>query len=94
MSGVDCARRARASGDDRPLGTPLDAVLAADAVDDLRATVRLLHRAYTSRGRLGWTSEAEPALLAALCLTIGLELVRRGATAMVCPVCAASLELT
>lgn len=74
----------------------LAAEIADRPDDELRATVRLLHRAYASRVRLGWDDalRGQPVLLAAMCLTITCELVRRGSSAFACAPCAATVIAT
>lgn len=89
------------------MSCPLGIVLAAATDDDLRATRRLLHRAYVGRHRLGWPSLnpfswsriplgptpdlGEPILVAAACLEISQEIERRG-IGLPCYPCQAVLE--
>lgn len=71
-----------------PAGTAeLAAAIAGRADDELRAIVRLLHRAFEARSRLGWAGPDEPVLVAEICLTITRELVRRGTSLHVCGPC-------
>lgn len=85
---------------------PLATVLAQSTDDELRATRRLLHRAWMGRDRLGWPSLnpfarwrpspdpgdlREPILVAAACLEISDEIERRG-IGLPCYPCQASLE--
>lgn len=74
-------------------GRWLDEWIAARRTDELRSTVRFLHRAIASRGRLGWSTALfeEPAIVAALCLALTAELVRREERTMVCGPCAATV---
>lgn len=66
--------------------------IAERSSGELRATVRLLHRAIASRGQLGWMARSEePAIVAALCLALTAELRRRGEATMVCGPCAATV---
>lgn len=72
---------------------PLPAILASSSSDEIRAVIRLAHRAGQSQHRLGLVSPTvtglgHPPLLAALCLELGAELVARGDSREPCPVCA------
>lgn len=75
--------------------TALAQLLEVATDDELRATRRLIHRAYLAHERLGWPSVnpfdpardaaarrpviGDPVLLAAACLEVTEELERRGA---------------
>lgn len=83
--------------------TPLAAIVARSSDDELRATRRLLHRAFLGRDRLGWPTLnpfsrraadpdlGEPVILAAACLEISAELERRRA-ALPCLPCRGTVE--
>lgn len=69
-------------------------LIASLPTDELVATRRSLHRTLEamSLGRLGWDLPAEPALLANLCLAIGVELRRRSVgIPFACPSCRATV---
>ena len=78
---------------DRPAAGWLEGWIAGRSSEELRATVRFLHRSIASRGRLGWSTALfeEPAIAAALCLALTDELARRDERTMVCGPCAATV---
>lgn len=74
-------------------GSDLDPILGRASAEQLRETVRLLHRAGASAWRLGWRgSEPWPPLVAALCVALTGELCRRGESPMACPACTQTLR--
>lgn len=71
----------------------LSAVLRRATDEQLRETVRLLHRAGASAWRLGWRGDEDyPPLVAAVCWTLTSELAARGSAPMACPPCEATLR--
>jgi hypothetical protein len=90
--------------------TALEAFIAGRDTEELRATIRLCHRAIEGRRRLGWMqapwdatwwhltgghggTSPEPLVLAALCVAMGEELVRREASTLVCAACRHALGI-
>lgn len=72
---------------------PLEGLLAAATADQIRETVRLLHRAGASAWRLGWRGEEDwPPVIAAICWTLTSELARRGEAPVACPPCEVTLR--
>ena len=72
--------------------TPVQPVLERASDDQIRDTVRLLHRAGASAWRLGWRDRDYPPIVAWLCWLLTSELARRGAAPTACPPCAATLR--
>lgn len=81
--------------DDETTYEPMGWVLESMSIDEIRTAARLVHVAGTSQRQLlaAWRMNDRvlepgfPAVLAALCLELGLERRRRGDATPICPVC-------